>query len=105
MTKGTRSVTDKTMMAKHGKKFERSSSSQFLTDNDFALKPLRWSLKEAILLQKVISYKNLKEPYDMTEITLIFNSIIKKCPNIGLIKTEEQIRAKLSHIKKIITGK
>ena len=105
VTKGTRSVTDKTMMAKHGKKFERSSSSQFLTDNDFALKPLRWSLKEAILLQKVISYKNLKEPYDMTEITLIFNSIIKKCPNIGLIKTEEQIRAKLSHIKKIITGK
>ena len=103
--KGTRKMTEKKTTSMHSKKFLRQSSSEFLTDNDFSLKPLRWSLKETVLLRKVMLCKKLSEPYNIQEVTAVFNTIIKKNPNMGLSKTDIQVQQKMAHMKKVIDNK
>ena len=93
---------------KHSNKLQRESSKDFLTKHDFKMKPLRWSLKESIILSQLIIQKNFQKPYGavkIKKITDLFNTIISKNPDLGTRKQTSQIRQKLVHTKKVIDDK
>ena len=98
----TREVTKRSLSAKHSSKLERTSSHDFLSQNDFTTKPLGWSLNESIVLSQVIYVKAFSKPYNLKAITSLYNSVIQADQQFGTIKTKDQIKSKLAHMTKLI---
>ena len=75
-----------------------------MTQHEFSMKPVRWTLKESIVLSKILLKKDIREPYTaakVKKITLLFNSLMLKNPSLGTRKETNQIRGKLTHYKKV----
>ena len=65
------------LRAKHSKKLERTSSADYLRKNEFPLQSLSWRPSESIVLYQIVIHKKLSKPYDVNQITLLFNSILE----------------------------
>ena len=98
-------MTERSISGKHSSKLERTSSEDYLTTNNFNTKPLGWCLSESITLSEIVKFKCFRKPYNVREITSIFNRVLTQNPTFGSQKTDGQIKAKLALIYNKVNGK
>ena len=103
---GKRRTPVKKSPIKHSNKLDRTTSKEYMTQHEFSMRPVQWTLKESITLSQLLLKKNICEPYTaakVKKITLLFNSIVEKNPSLGAVKEANQIRSKLVHNKKVMS--
>ena len=103
--KGSRKTTPRKISAAHKNKLERTGSSDYLSQNDFVEKSIKWTLRETILLNQIVTQKKLVKPFIQKKVCALFNEVIQKNPEMGTIKTMKQIQCKLAHMSKVKNDK
>ena len=103
--KGSKKTTPKKLATSHKNKLPRATSAEYLKQNDFVHEPMKWTLRETILLNQIVKEKETVKPYNTQKICTMFNDVISKHSDMGNIKSKRQIQQKLAHMDKIMDGK
>ena len=103
--KGRKKTTPRKLSAAHKNKLVRTGSSDYLSKNDFVEQSTKWTLRETILLNQIVSQKNTMKPLTKKNICKLFNEVIQKHPKMGTVKNMQQIQGKLTHMSQVKSDK